>query len=170
VSLNLVLIPLFNEGFDFVRKDKLTGRYYGCNKKMATHFLRCTRWNPNVPFLPNVKHRLRLERTRPSGYALAVCAIPLRRRTIRPKANLRLRFPVVDSWVYRKAGTLDGKRSVLIAMSRGHPTPMKMRKHILHLSSAKCDILYQDLRRANKVARKRQLRAQRRAAARKNHC
>lgn len=163
--MNLQLIPLFNAGYDFARLDRLTGRYVGCTvKKKATHRLHCTRWNPNLKCIPNVKKRLREERTRPAGWALSVCATPLRRKQDR-KPGIRLKRPILPAdqrLVYKRSGTLEGKRAVLIAMTKTHAHPTKMRKLIKTLGNAKCDTMYRTLRIANKVARRRAARAARR--------
>src|SRR3954463_14302871 len=90
----LQLIPLFNQGFDFARYDRAADRYYGVtNKKKATHRLHCTRWNPNLHYIEDVKRRIRAEKTRPTGWALAVCATPLHRRKDR-KPSVRLQRPI----------------------------------------------------------------------------
>lgn len=161
----LQLIPLFNQGFDFARHDRATDRWYGAtNKKKATHRLHCTKWNPNLHYIENIKHRLRAEKTRPTGWALAVCATPLHRRKDR-KPSVRLQRPILSAdmgTVYRKDGSLEGKRQVLIAMTKTHAHPVKMRKLINKMPSAKLDALYRTLRIANKVARRRAARAARR--------
>jgi len=156
----LQLIPLFNAGFDYARK--VDGEYVGANKKYATHVLCCTRWNTEIRF-SDPKKRLRASRQRPVGYALAVAAIPLRRR--KHRTTLKLKKPVQnpERILYIKRGPLAGKRQILIAMTRTHATPEKMRRMILKMSNAKCDALYRSILTANKVVRRKEARARRRA-------
>lgn len=160
------LIALFNEGHDFARKEK-DGSFVGVPKGNATHKLYCTKWNPNIPHIENVKLRLRAEKTRPDGYALAVCAMPLHRRKEPKHLSQKLRAPIAPKGnmpVFNKHGSLNGQRSVLSAMVATHKTPTKMRRLIKTLSADKCYRLYRVLRRASQRAARRLARQQRRTA------
>lgn len=166
------LILLFNRGFDFARKAGES--YHGCpNAKRATHRLICTKWN-TASGSKDVRTRIRANKTRPGGWALSVCAVPLKRRA-KPE-TVRLKRPVPPEEVkvlpvYRQQGTLEGKRRVLIHMARNHRTPTKMARMIRRLSSAECDRWYRNLRRAEQRAGRRAqrlLRKQRARAARGN--
>lgn len=158
----LQLIPLFNSGYDYARYDRALERYYGVtNKKKASHRLHCTKWNPNLHYILDVRKRIRAEKTRPSGWALSVCATPIKRRTPR-KPSVRLQRPIADvhdRLIYHKAGSLEGKRAVLVAMTKTHRTPTKMARLIKKMGTEKLDRLYRTLRLANKVARRRAARA-----------
>jgi len=157
------LIALFNEGYDFARKGK-DGQYVGVPRSKATHFLRCTRWNVNIPFSLDTKARIRAEKTRPEGWALSVCATPLHRR-IGPPPSQKLKSPIPKGKmpVFDRKGTLEGQRATLIGMVEDHHrTPDKMRRIIRTLSREKCYRLYRVLRRASQRAEHRLRRQQRR--------
>jgi hypothetical protein len=156
------LIALFNDGHDYSRKLK-DGSYEPVPKSKATHKLHCTRWNPNLEHIPDVKSRLRAERTRPDGWALSVCATPLRRRE-GPPPRQKFKSPIKLMPVYDRQGSLAGQRQVLSAMVETHRTPEKMRRIIRKLSSEKCYQLYRVLRRASQRAEHRIKRKARRAA------
>lgn len=144
------LIVLFNRLVDYVRYDGVTAT--PCDRRMATHQLVCTRWNGL--FETSDKKRVRERKTRPDGYALAVCARPLKRRRT-PVTTIRIRRPlrVLPHYDYR--GSIGGKRRVLSSIAAGAATPYKLRKHIRTLPSAKLDSLYRHLLNANAKALRR---------------
>lgn len=166
------LILLFNRGFDFARKVEET--YHGCSdRKRATHKLVCTKWNTPCGS-KDVRTRLRADKTRPGGWALSVCAVPLKRRAKSETIRLKRPIPPEEAKtvpLYRQQGSLEGKRRVLVFMAKNHRTPTKMARMIRRLSSAECDRWYRNLRRAEQRAGRRAqrlLRKQRARAARGN--
>lgn len=164
MTWELNLIALFQDGWDYARWDRDDGIYYGAERLKATHRLICTRWNTFPQKGTDVKKAIRMVKTRPEGYALAVAAIPLRKR---PKRRLSHRLkhglPTLDVPVYKRHGTLEGRRRVLIYMTsaRFHAHPGKMKKLIRSLSGERCNALHQTLLRANKQALKRDRKRQR---------
>jgi hypothetical protein len=162
------LIQLFNAGNDFARK--VGDSYQASPEARATHKLICTRWAPSVLAIKDVRKRLREMRTRPAGWALSVCAVPLRRRVEEPRGKdpIRLKHPIQpeDMPVYKRAAPLAGKRAVLRFLVKHHATPTKMRKLINTLPSEACDRLYRQLLRANRRARRKLAKNLRRERAR----
>lgn len=148
-------VTLFNQGVDFVRylpdKGILIAMPNGDNPR-STHELVCTAWNRGVSTNNLVKRR-RDKLTRPKGFALSVCAVPLRRRE--PPSPHKLAIPFGDLPVYDRKGTLSGKRAVLRSMVQNHKTPTKMVRLINTLPNVKLDALYRSLLRANRRLRRK---------------
>ena len=150
----MILITLFNRGYDYARRTA-DGDFAGSPQKGATHTLQCTHWNSDASLPTNFKQRLRALKTRPDGFALSVCAVPIRGFRPRPTTHkFKFRLEGDNIPVYETQGPLDGKRAVLSFIASAHKTPTRMRRIIRHLSSAKCDALYLQFCHANRVARK----------------
>lgn len=142
------LVALFNEHVDWVRYDG--NLITPTSRDKATHRLVCTRWNTDRELPTHEKKRIRAKKTRPNGYALAVCAEPVKAR--REDATLKLVLPLPHLPLYRVKGTLAGKRKVLSWMVTNAPTPHKLRKLIRTLPNEKCDSMYRNLLRAHRRA------------------
>lgn len=168
--MSLQLIRLFNEGYDYAVKISheswiLYPEYSGASRPdLATHRLVCTRWNSFPPRGTDIKKAIRMVKTRPQGYALAVAAIPLRKRPrLVLSHHLKHGLPTLDVPVYKRTGTLEGRRRVLLYMTsaRFHAHPGRMKKLIRSLSGERCNALHLTLLRANKQALKRDRKHQR---------
>jgi len=161
------LIRLFNQQVDWVRQ-LLDGTYVPCQMKQATHRLVCTRWNSRSTFPTDQRKLLRELKTRPVGYALSVCAMPLHA----PRASrIRLLAKPIDldaMPTYEIAGTIGGKRAVLRWLLRFCRETRALRRRIRTSSSRQLDALYFSLLHANRdvtaKAKRRARRAKRRAA------
>lgn len=150
----MILTQLFNKGYDYARRTP-DGDFIGADQRTATHQLQCTHWNSDGALPKNFKQRLRALKTRPDGFALSVCAVPIngpRRRPTAHKFKCHLTGDKVP--VYEVNGSIEGKRAVLSCMADAHRTPTRMRRLIRHLSNAKCDALYLQFVRANRTALK----------------
>lgn len=155
------LLRLFNNRVDYVRYDGNVAK--PCDKAKATHRLVATSWNNDSAVARQERaKRTQAKRILPVGYALSVCAVPL--RELRDASTLRLRQPFnrAEMPVYEAAGSLPGKRKVLLWLATYADNAAKLRKQIKELPAAKCDSLYRNLLRANRRARKRWQRQQRR--------
>lgn len=143
------LVALFNAGYDYAVRQGDT--WVAHPKEHATHSLICTAWNT----MPKGSSRqaLRDRKTLPDGYALSVCAVPL--KPLSDRTSVRLAKPIAELPVYERRGTLAGKRAVLSVMVESHGTPTKMRRLIAKLGNEHCDRLYKSLLRANRRARRR---------------
>lgn len=151
-------LALFNEGVDFIRYNVKSGLLSPCKSEVgATHTLVCTRWNSGSTASNPIKRR-RENKTKPRGHALSVCAVPLRR--VEKPSPHKLKKPIVDSPVYKRSGSLAGKRAVLAHMVQSHATPSKMVKQINSLPHVKLDALYRSLLRANRRLRRKHERQQ----------
>lgn len=163
------LVELFNRGVDFVRqvapgeyREWVPGTSSNPNYNVPpTHQLVCTHWN-SPSRAKNIRTRRRENLTRPTGFALSVCAVPLTRR-LRTSPQ-RLQAPIGPKVVYDIHGPLEGKRSVLRGMVQTHVTPVKMQRLINKLPHAKLDALYRSLLHADKAAVRKARRRARRAA------
>lgn len=146
-------LKLFNDGVDYVKYNVSTGLIAPCKTNVgATHTLICTQWNVGSSATNPIKRR-RENKTKPRGHALSVCAVPLRRRDV--VSTHKLRTPIIDSPVYKRNGSLAGKRAVLSQMVQNHATPSKMVKLIRVLPNIKLDALYRSLLRANRRLRRK---------------
>ena len=148
------LIDIFNRGWEFACT--VRGKYVGCMEQNATHRLVCTEWNKPLK-TKDPRAAIRDAKTRPSGVALSVCAIPLRGPRI-GTASFRIRKPMpAELWpVYEARGSLHGKRRLLIWLAREtvrKPAPLVRR--IKTLSSDKCDALYRTFVHQNRKFRKK---------------
>lgn len=166
------LVSLFNVGFDYAIRRKLTEPFVGVHKReRATHRLTCTKWNVPPGEDENKRKSLREEhvwRRRRNDYALCVLAVPLHRRKEPKVLSQKLKAPIASPAVFDRSGTLDGQRAVLSAMVATHKTPTAMRRLIKRMGKDKCYRLYRTLRKAsNRAARlaKRLARRQARKAA-----
>jgi hypothetical protein len=149
------LIQLFNQGYDYARRLS-DGGFTGSPEKGATHQLQCTHWNSDGALPKNFKQRLRAMKTRPSGFALSVCAVPLKGPRLRPtKHKFKRHLTGAEVPVYETTGGVEGKRAVLSCMARAHRTPTTMIRLIRHLSGSNCDALYLQFLRANRAALKK---------------
>lgn len=152
----MILITLFNKGYDHARRTA-DGSFVGSPEKGATHTLQCTHWNSDSSLPTNFKQRLRAIKTRPSGFALSVCAVPIKGFRHRPTAHkFKFRIAGENIPVYETQGSLEGKRAVLSFIAAAHKTPTRMRRLIRNLPNAKCDALYLQFCHANRAARKTQ--------------
>jgi hypothetical protein len=148
------LIDLFNARYDYACLSR--GVYFGVDDpRRATHSLVCTSWNSDHKLSPNLKKRIRELKTRPTGYALAVCAVPLRRRAVPTLFKFRRAIPGDLMPIYEKHGSLTGKRRTLHDIAGALKHPRDLRRKILSMGNAKCDALYLQLCRANHNARRK---------------
>jgi len=144
------LIHLFNvEHVDFVRKN---GDDYDPVEwpKFATHSLRPTRWNTDKEHKPNSRGKL----VKPDGYALSVCAEPMKIRFHRTTLKVKRRFPdgkTAAAPVYKKAAPVESKRSVLAFLVDYMGAPAKFRRLLRRFNDADCDKLYNNLIRASRI-------------------
>lgn len=143
-----MLVRMFNDHVDWVRYD---GNHISpTTREQASHRLVCTRWNTDRELPSHTRKRIRAMKTRPKGYALAVCAVPVKAR--REDGTLKLVLPLPHLPLYSTRGSLAGKRKVLSWMVTNAPTPHKLRKLIRTLPNAKCDSMYRNLLRAHRRA------------------
>jgi hypothetical protein len=148
-------VTLFNRGVDSVRYLPEKGiliEMPDAENPRATHRLVCTAWNGGIS-TDNLVKRRRHKLTRPKGFALSVCAEPLRRHEA-PSPH-KLVLPLMDTPCYSVKGSIRGKRAVLCAMVQSHATPRKMEKLIGTLPNEKLDALYRSLLRADRRLRRK---------------
>lgn len=138
------LLLLFNRDLvDFVRQEK-NGTYTPVDwPKQATHQLIPTSWNNPKDYRPNKSGH----RQMPDGFALSVCAVPLKRKTVMRgmmvKVSRRLPEPKARP-AYLVAGELDGKKNVLRWMIEAMGAKVK-KTYLKNAGHAQCDSLYRSL-------------------------
>lgn len=110
------LVRLFNDGFDYARLTE-SGVFIPCSlKRTATHALHATRWNV-MERTGDWRKLYRDYRTRPDGYALSVCATPLRRR-VAPRPYTIPLDVLLSAPGYRASASLEAKRTILESLAR----------------------------------------------------
>ena len=145
------LIQLFNQGHDFAKLYSSLG--YGetwegqMSAKGATHRLVCTAWNKPLKS-KNLKLVLRDEKTRPTGFATSVCAVPLKGpHKVVGHFKLKRRADR-SSWpIYVAKDSLAGKRHVLKVILHDCRHRGKALSRLRRMGHAECDRLYRTLRR-----------------------
>ena len=132
------LLDLFNVGLvDFV--NLRSGHYRAVDwPKQATHKLVGTSWN-NEPTraMPNPR------------FALSVCAMPLRPHHYAPALSTR-RVISIKETLYTVSARIEGKRNVLRTLLTQAQAKLPLRV-LLRMTSKECDLLYQQLVRANRM-------------------
>lgn len=142
------LIQLYNSHVDFVRKH---GDYdYRAVEwpKFATHRLVATRWNKKEEFRPNSKGKI----VQPDGYALSVCATPIRINFKRTTLKIKHRFPKGRfAPIYYAKGTLESKKKVLRQYVMLMGVPKRYLRAIKFFDEEDCDTFYRNLIRASRL-------------------
>ena len=137
------LLEMFNVQFiDFVHKNK-DGTFTPVEwPRYATHELVPTAWNKPVEVkgkngkrTKETVHRVEVQ------FALAVCAVPLRRKEI--PANLRVRKRVkLAMHPYRKDASDSAKRKIIEGMARAAKTPAAFWRQLKTLDGPALDKAY----------------------------